>query len=87
LVRQLPIRTQTSRALAEGSRHIQEVFILADEHAIIPAGMLPVGSIGCATQGDVENMLAIDAARSQKAGKSRGELVIDQKLHEACRTV
>lgn len=51
------------------------------------ASSTEIAGIGGGVQVNVENMLTIHAARREKAGERCRQLVIDQKLHNAWRTV
>jgi len=86
-VRQVPNRTQINRVFAEGVCEVQKIFVFAYHDAIVSSGVISNGSVRCPAEVHVENMLAMDAARSEKPGESRRELVIHQKPHNACRTV
>jgi hypothetical protein len=56
----------------EGVGQIKEIFILADNNAIVPTGVLPDCGIGGATQVEVENMLTFDAREDRKRARAAG---------------
>jgi len=60
-----------------------KVFVFADDNVIVPAGVFPNLGVTCVAHVEIENMLAVHAAGSQKAGERSRQLVIDQKLHNA----
>lgn len=51
---------------------VEEIFVLADDDALVLAGVLPDASVRGVGQIHVEDVLALDAARSQKAGEGGG---------------
>lgn len=88
LARQFPNRIQMSLAFAEGTiRQVKKILVLADQNKITLAGVLPDFGIGGISQINIEHMLTVHATGCQKAGEGCRWLVIDQKLHETCRTV
>ena len=64
-----------------------KIFVLADDDKIVPAGVLANIGVGGVSHIEVENMVALRASGCQQSGECRWQLVIDQKLHDAWRTV
>jgi hypothetical protein len=62
---------------------VEEVFILADDNALVGGGVLAELGVGGLGKPDFENVFAIHIFLPEIDGQGGGQLVIDQKLHEA----
>jgi hypothetical protein len=62
---------------------MQEVFVLAEDHALVLVRISPNLKVGRTLHSDIEYVPGIMSARGEKSCEWRWELVVYQDLHDA----
>ncbi len=65
---------------------MEKVFVLADDHSIRESSMFPDGKVQRPLHPEVKHMLTVTATRGNEMAKRHGQLVVDEKFHDVCRT-
>jgi hypothetical protein len=65
---------------------IKEIFIFANDDAVLKFGVAANGVIGGVTQARLKDMLAIESAIAQVFGESDRQLVINDKFYDVGST-
>lgn len=64
-------------------RPVQEVFVLADNNAVLIAGVKPDSAVGRSGEPNVHHVEAVQSTRGKPTRKRSGQLIVNEKFHRA----
>jgi hypothetical protein len=65
---------------------VKEVFIFADDDAVLKFGVAANGDVRGVTQACIEDVLAIESAIAEVISEGDRQLIINDKFHDVGRT-